>query len=825
MVDNRFTQQIAEELELSPTQVDQVIELLNNGATIPFIARYRKDVTGNLNEAQLEAVADRSLYYKSLSERRAFILRTLEEQSRLTEDMRTALEECMDRASLEDLYLPMKKRQRTKGTVAREKGLEPLADYLWGQTLNHLGVMGYAETFARPERSVSSAEEALDGACHILAERLSADREIRDLVRDRMLKQGRVTACPTKNAEGKKTKYEMYYAFSEPVQTIPSHTFLAVLRGVKEGILRMELKIDDAGVVEDIVKKVVREEASPFEPCLRRAVDDAYHHLLRPVIENEVVELLQARADDEAIKVFRANAENILLSPPAGPIPVIGVDTPESGKYPVAIVDSSGTFMEGATLRVRPSEEDPSTYVEELIGLIRKHDIRAAAISNGPNGREAAVLLRKIFSSDGFAKVFCAFVNETGLSVYATSKLAREELPDLAVPMRRAVSIARRLQDPLTEMVKVEPRFIGVGQYQHDVNQKRLREGLRRTFVYCVNRVGVDLARASEAILAYVSGIPSSVAARIVAKRNELGGFASRQQLLEIEGVTPKMFEQCAGFLRITGGSNPLDATGIHPEAYPVVDRMAASLGISVPDLIGNAAALANLDVSPFASGCIGPYTLEDIRSELSKPNRDPRTEFRVPRFRDDVRAVQDLEVGMVLEGVVTNVTDFGVFVDIGVNQDGLVHLSELSNHFVRDPHTIAKVGDVIRVRVIKVDKETPRVSLSMRNVRSIVAVRNDRPKRVRSRHIKESSGEDEEARAASGKTEGTSPPQTRNAQQRRHAEEHRPAKGGRQKKDEPVQRPGKGRKGERSFGPASSGPLNTQLAEQLAAIRDKFAS
>ncbi|HOJ33321.1 MAG TPA: Tex family protein [Candidatus Hydrogenedentes bacterium] len=817
MIDDQIVQRVAEELELSPAQVGGVMNLLSGGATIPFLARYRKDVTGNLNEAQLEAIFDRYTYHRSLEERRATILKTLSEQGVLTESLRQAIETCTDRGVLEDIFLPFRKKQRTKGMIAREKGLEPLADYLWNQQLNHLGLMGYAETFAVPERSVSSAEEAMEGACNIVAERLSYDPEIRGVVRNAMFREGIVATYPTKNAEGKKTKYEAYYSFSDAVMTIPSHRYLAAQRGVKEGILRIELKVDDGRIIDEIVERIVREKDSPFEPFLRRAVEDAYYHLIRPAIENDVFEFLKNRADEDAIKVFRVNIENVLLAAPAGQIPVIGVDVLEPRRLTVAVVDGSGTLLEHIFLRFRANDEDDgAATTEEFLSLIQRHAIQAIAIGNGPSGREVAVFFRNLLSTGGLRDVFCTFVNESALTACATSPLGQAELPNVPVPVRRAVSVARRLQDPLSELVKVEPRMIGLGQYQHDVDQKRLREGLRRAVSSCVNRVGVDLNRASATLLSYVSGVSPKIASRIVQKRGELGRFASREQLLSVEGITPSVYEQCAGFLRVKDGENPLDATAIHPEAYPVVARIAEHFKVPVPELFRNEALLADVDLRPFATGVIGELTLEDIRRELLVPSRDPRREFRVPRFRHDVCSVQDLEVGMVLEGVVTNVIDFGVFVDIGVGQDGLVHLSELSPQFVGDPHALVKVGDVVRVRVIKVDKESPRISLSMKNVHT-APPRREKPQRER-RNTERVQEEKRRSRAKTAETEVASTPKDEEKRQTRRRDVAVS-----KRKEERPSRPAKEKPERQPAFSDSSGAFNTLLAEQLAALREKF--
>jgi len=861
MIETKFVQRIAEETELSPSQVTTAIELMSSGATIPFIARYRRDITGGLSEEQLEVVAERNIYYTALSDRRDYVMSAIAKHGEMTDEVRARIEGCFDKPALEDIYLPYRKRKRTKATVAREKGLTPLADFLYAQEPGDQTIEAVAATYARPEKALATPEEALEGAVHIVAERLSFDPEIRAFIRDRMLAEGLVTAHLTKLGEEKKSKYSNYGGFSEPIRSIPSHRLLAILRGVREAYLRMELRIDDEQTVQDLRERVIRDASGPFAPHLIGAIDDAYHHLLRPALENDVVNLERARADEEAIRVFRENARNILLAAPAGPIPIMGIQPdPEHGLL-VAIVAPDGALVESATVALAQPEDEAvaAQAAEQLSALIAKHGIRAVAIGNGPGGREASVLIRRVLtppatdeaSSSETPPPFCVLVNEAGAACYAGSKTGREELPDLEISQRKAVSVARRLQDPLAELVKIDPRYIGVGQYQHDVNQKKLREGLHRVLVSCVNAVGVDLSTASEHMLRYVSGIQPQTAANIVAFRTEHGGFASLMQLLEVDGVGPRVFEQCSGFLQLPGSENPLEATSIHPEAYPAVEAIAASVGVPVGELIGKPELLAEVDLAPFASGAVGPLTLADIRDELAGRRRGPRTQFRVPKFIENITSVKDLEEGMVSEGVVTNVTDFGVFVDIGVNQDGLVHLSELANRFVRDPRTVAKVGDVVRVKVIKVDYEIPRISLSIKALQSASDARRRRPARRDGQAEAPAEGA---PTAAAGEPR---PDDSRRDRDRREGDRRdgdrddasRPRSDGRPDRrrsdsgdrDQRSQRPrrergssnrdrkgssGGGRQSQRpAQGNQNNEPLNTQLADQLAALRDRLGS
>lgn len=831
MLDQKYIERIAGEVQVRPEQVVKTVELFDGGATIPFVARYRKDVTGNLDEVKLEAVAEKNEYYSELAGRKVFVLDAIAKQDKLTDELRQAIEACYDKTLLEDLYRPFKKARRTKATIAREKGLEPLAEFI----LKQIPVSGtldeYASAFVKPDKAVLSTEEALEGARHIIAEIVALEPETRGLVRERMLQDGAITAHPTKNAEGAKTKFEAYYSFTEPVSKIPSHRFLAIMRGAKEGVLRMALALDDEKMGHDLVAKYVKAPGSIFEAELKPAVLDAYNRLLRPSIETEVLNLVRERADLEAIRVFRENAENLLLSPPAGSITVVGVDPGVRTGCKLAVVNSAGAHVESATVYPHEPQKDVENAERILVELLQKHNAVAVAVGNGTASRETFALVRGALAKLKRSDVFAVLVNEAGASIYSTSKVAREEFPELDVTIRSAISIARRLQDPLAELVKIEPRHVGVGQYQHDVNQKDLREGLQRTVVSCVNRVGVDLNTASKELLRYVSGIQSDTAQNIVTFRHQAGRFASRAQLMDVDGVGPKVFEQAAGFLRISAGANPLDNTGIHPEAYPVVEQISQAVGVDLPKLLENPKVLEGLDLSSFAGGVIGTLTLEDIRRELMKPGRDPRTEFRAPKFLDGVSSVGELEEGMEMEGVVTNVTDFGAFVDIGVHQDGLVHLSELANRFVQDPREVVKVGEIVRVKVIKVDKELPRISLSMKALLpERTAQRRARPRRERA-----DGHEGEAPRAPRREGEPARAPRRDEGGAPRGPRPEGDAHGAREGQERRPRRPekGKARKGgrdqqrqdDRQKRQREPEPLNTQLADQLAALKNKFSS
>ncbi len=848
MLEDRFLQLISNHTRVPIAKVVKAIELFEGGATIPFVARYRKDATGNLNEVQLEAIAEHHTAFAELTARRAYVLDTIGKQGQLTDALKSAILECTDQTLLEDHYLPYKKAKRTKATVAREKGLLPLAEFIWAQAPGDESLEAVAEKFVRAEKAIASVAEAIEGAKHILAEGVSVDMEARALVRDRMQKSGNIAAHPTKNCEGKHTKFEAYYTFSEPVAKIPSHRYLAIHRGVKDGFLRMELALDDAGVIAELQGKHLKSPEGEFAPRICEIVEDAYHRLLRPSIENEVLRHVQERADAEAIRVFRDNAHNLLLSPPAGSMTVIGVDPGLKTGCKLAVIDSTGAFVESATIFPTPPRNDVENAENVLLALIAKHAAKAVAIGNGTGSREVARFIRLTLTKVRADGVFMVLVNEAGASIYSASQIARDEFPNLDVTVRGAISIARRMQDPLAELVKIEPRHIGVGQYQHDVNQRALREGLLKSVVSCVNAVGVDLNTASVPLLKYVSGIQADTAANIVAFRVEHSGFKDRNQLLEVSGIGPKVFEQCAGFLRVRGGDQPLDATGIHPEAYPAVERLAGQLGVDVPALLEQPSRMDEIDLRAIESESVGSFTLQDIRQELLKPGRDPRREFKVPKFLEGVDSVQALEEGMEIEGVVTNVTDFGAFVDIGVHQDGLVHLSELANRFVQDPREIARVGDVVKVKVIKVDKALPRISLSMKALLPPPEPRQ-RPERTeRKHHAPQEQGAAAAAQPSAQPSahhdrhrgRNVSPDEQARAREQRARRDERPRDA-----DRPARRPsrrdketaaelksatrgpkaGQTQRGAVKHADNGGGPLNTQLADQLAALREKLGA
>jgi len=711
-------ERIATELSLKPEQVQRTVTLLLDDATVPFIARYRKEATGNLDEEQIRRVAERHKYYQELEQRRTTILTTLTEQGKLSDELREQILACFNRVELEDLYLPYRPKRQTKASVAIEHGLEPLARVLWEQQPGDQSIAELAANFMDPEKGVANVEEALTGAGHIIAEWIAERADVRQVLRSLMFAEGKVRSSVAQGKQDNKTKFQDYYDFQEPVATIPSHRMLAILRGVREEMLSMGIEIDTAKALALVQSRVIQERETPFVSYLLAYCEDAYQRLLFPSLQTEVRRALKERADAEAITVFQGNLRSLLMAPPLGTYGVLGVDPGLRTGCKLAVVDETGKFLEHATIYPLAPRQDIAGAEQVLQELMSRCTIRAVAIGNGTGSRETEAFVRQFLKQQS-QDVICIVVNEAGASVYSASKLARQEFPELDVTIRGAISIARRLQDPLAELVKIDPKSIGVGQYQHDVDQKRLRRSLEEAVESCVNRVGVDVNTASAELLQYVSGLNMRQAQNLVAYRNARGRLTSRQQFLQVDGLGEKTFQQAAGFLRIKDGEQLLDSTAVHPETYAVVERMAASLDVPVAALVANAELINSLDLQQFIDTQVGVLTLQDIREELLKPGRDPRAQFVMPHFRDDVTSLEHLQAGMVLEGMVSNVTNFGAFVDIGVHQDGLVHISELSQRYVRDPRDVVQVGQVVKVRVLSVDVALQRISLSMKGLRT----------------------------------------------------------------------------------------------------------
>ena len=705
---------IALELGLPPRGVAAVVKLLEENATVPFIARYRKEVTGGLDEVQIRDIQEKRAYVLELEERRAAILEEIGKQGKLTPELKAKILACTTKAALEDLYLPYKPKRRTRAIIARERGLEPLALRILAQP--HDGdPRAEAQAFVSAEKEVPDVEAALQGARDIVAEAAAESADVRALVREAFEKEGvlKVEGVPDKIKEP--TKFEQYYEFAEPVAQIPSHRFLAIRRGEKEGILRASMEIDTERLLPRIELVMKRDAASPFANDMSVAIADAMKRLLAPSVENDVRVELKMRSDRAAVDVFADNLKNLLLAAPLGGRRVIGVDPGIRTGCKIAVLDETGKFIENTTIYPGQGAGRDEEAKRVIVTLAKKHEPFAFAIGNGTAGRETEAFVRRALSEAGMATVVVVPVSESGASVYSASDVARDEFPDLDLTVRGAISIGRRLQDPLAELVKVDPKSIGVGQYQHDVHQPLLARKLGEVVESCVNHVGVDLNTASAPLLGYVAGIGPSLAKKIVKHREDKGAFADRWGVLQVSGLGPKAFEQCAGFLRLPSSPHPLDASAVHPERYQLVERMAADLGVAITELVGNAELASKIDISKYVTAEVGEPTLRDILAELKKPGRDPRATFEPPKFRDDVMSMEDLKEGMVLEGVVTNVTAFGAFVDVGVHQDGLVHVSKLSDRFIKDPSEVVKAGDKLKVKVLEVDLARKRISLSAR--------------------------------------------------------------------------------------------------------------
>jgi protein Tex len=709
---------IAQTLNLPLRGICAVIELLNDGGTVPFIARYRKEATGNLDEVRIRDIEEKLAYFRELEDRRATILASIAEQGKLTDELKARIEAVQDRDELEDLYLPCKPKRRTKATIAREKGLEPLAAYLWAQQPADEPLLTMTARFINAELGVATAEEALEGARHIVAEWISEDADLRKALRQLVYDEGVVMSRKAMDAVDEQEKFKMYYEYKEPAKTIPSHRMLAIRRGESENILYFLIEIEQERAIGILHRHILRQRGD-WAPQLELAIDDAWKRLLNSSIQGEVRLELKRRSDTEAINVFRDNLYNLLLAPPAGPISVLGIDPGLRTGCKVAVVDETGKMLAHDVLYLHTSKRGDAEAGPKLESLLRAHNVRAIAIGNGTASRETDAFIRGFLRDKGIADIFSVTVSEAGASVYSASDVARQEFPDLDLTVRGAISIGRRLQDPLSELVKVDPKSIGVGQYQHDVDQRNLAESLENVVESCVNRVGVDLNTSSWTLLRHVAGITERTALNIVTYRNQNGTFRSRTQVLEVPGIGPKIFEQAAGFLRIRNGDNPLDMTAVHPESYPVVEQMAQSLGASVSTIIREPQLLEKVDKTRLS---VGAFTLEDILAELRKPGRDPRDKFVAPQFHEEVRTLDDVQAGMVLEGVVTNVTKFGAFVDIGVHQDGLVHISELSNRFIKDPSEAVKAGQIVKVKVLTVDAKAKRIALSIKALQAQVA-------------------------------------------------------------------------------------------------------
>ncbi|MGN5089310.1 Tex family protein [Aeromonas hydrophila] len=710
--------QIAGELNARPEQVQAAVRLLDEGATVPFIARYRKEVTGGLDDSQLRTLESRLGYLRELADRRQVILRSIEEQGKLTPELARELNDADSKTRLEDLYLPYKPKRRTKGQMAIEAGLEPLADLLLSDPLKD--PEQEAVRFLNAEQGITDGKAALDGARYILMERFAEQADLLEKLRDYLWHNATLRARVVAGKEQEGAKFKDYFEHDEPLHKAPSHRVLAMLRGRNEGILNLALVAGDdegASPCEGIIAHHLRLNLQhrPADKWLQGVVSWTWKIKLSLQMETELIGRIRESAEDEAIKVFAMNLKDLLMAAPAGMRCTMGLDPGIRTGVKVAVVDATGKLVDHATIYPFEPKRQVDQSLKTLSEMCQKHKVELISIGNGTASRETDRLVSDLFERYPAAKAQKIVVSEAGASVYSASELASQEFPDLDVSIRGAVSIARRLQDPLAELVKIDPKSIGVGQYQHDVGQSQLARRLDAVVEDCVNAVGVDVNTASVALLNRVSGLSQTLAQNIVAYRDENGAFQHRQQLLKVSRLGPKAFEQCAGFLRIRGGSNPLDGSAVHPESYPVVERILAKLEQTVDSLLGNSSLLRTLKPADYTDEQFGVPTITDIIGELDKPGRDPRPEFKTATFKEGVEKISDLVPEMVLEGVVTNVTNFGAFVDIGVHQDGLVHISSLTDRFVKDPREVVKAGDIVRVKVLEVDVPRKRISLTMR--------------------------------------------------------------------------------------------------------------
>lgn len=693
---------LIEEFKLKPYQVKNTIKLIEEGNTIPFIARYRKEQTGNLQDTVLREFNNRLSYLKNLENRQQEIIRLIENQGKLTEELKEEILNTCTLQRLEDLYRPFRPKRRTRATVAREKGLEGLAETFFSQNVNNRKLKEIIYGYIDIDKGVANEEEAVAGAMDIIAEKISDDPEIREMIRNIANRKG-ILKSEAANKEAE-SPYEMYYDFQESIKTIPNHRILAINRGEKEKFLKVSLVLPDEEVLSKIKEKIILNPSLETSKILESSIEDSYKRLILPSIEREIRGMLQERAEKEAIGVFALNLKQLLMQPPTREKVIMGIDPGYRTGCKVAVIDETGKLLDYTTVYPTEPQSKIQETKESLGKLIDKYNISIIAIGNGTASRETEVVVADLIK-DLQSKVFYTIVNEAGASVYSASEIGQEEFPDLDVSIRGAVSIARRLQDPLAELVKIDPKHIGVGQYQHDLNQKSLDEALKGVVEDCVNTVGVDLNTASSSLLKYVAGISVKIASNIIKYREEVGKFSNREELLKVKGLGYKTFTQCAGFLRIPGGLDPLDNTAVHPESYDIARK-----------LMGNN--LDNIDIEEISKQLnVGLLTLNDIIGELRRPGRDPRDQMPKPIFRQDVLSLEDLRENMVLTGTVRNVVDFGVFVDIGVKQDGLIHISQLSNNYIKHPKEVVKVGDIIKVKVLKVDVNRRRISLSIKDV------------------------------------------------------------------------------------------------------------
>jgi len=714
---NQIFKKIAEELNIRESQVESTVKLIDDGNTIPFIARYRKEVTGNLSDELLRSLDDRLKYLRNLEARKEEIIRLIDEQGKLTDELTIKIASTMILSELEDIYRPYKPKKRTKATIAKEKGLEPLSDIIYLQQEKR-NIYEVAREYINEENGVANEEEAIKGAQDIIAENIADSADYRKRIKSMDFRESVIS---TKQAKEEKSPYEMYYEYNEAILKIPSHRILAINRGEKEEFLKVKLENPDEKILEYLQKQIILDNKSQFAIILKETIEDSYKRLIAPSIEREIRSDLTEKAEEQAIKVFGKNAKQLLLQPPIKDITVMGFDPAYRTGCKIAVIDKTGKVLATTTVYPTEPQNDVDGAKKVLKELIDKFDINMISIGHGTASRESEAFVSDLIKEID-KEIYYAIVSEAGASVYSASKLATEEYPDINVSLRGAISIARRLQDPLSELVKIDPKSIGVGQYQHDVNQKRLTESITGVVEDAVNSVGVDVNTATPSLLSYVSGINGTIAKNIVKYRDENGELKQRKELLKVQKLGPTAFKQCAGFIRIYNGKNPLEITAVHPESYEIAEKLLAKLGYTVDNILEKdkledlKEALKKVDVEKTAIELdVGGLTLKDIIEEISKPGRDPRESLPKPILRSDVLKFEDLQIGMILSGTVRNVIDFGAFVDIGVKYDGLVHISEMSNKYIKNPSDIVSVGDIVKVKVINLDNDRHKVALSMK--------------------------------------------------------------------------------------------------------------
>ncbi|MBE6342080.1 MAG: RNA-binding transcriptional accessory protein [Lentimicrobiaceae bacterium] len=707
-----FSNQIALEFSVTNIVASNVIRLLREGCTVPFIARYRKEMTNTMNEEVVAAIQKRLIQLEELEKRKEAVLKSIAEQEKLTPELESSIRNAKTIQDVEDLYLPYKPKRKTRAEMARQKGLEPLAKIIMSQKSDD--VESLAQKYIDKEKGVETTKDALKGACDIMAEWVSENIKGRNLIRKIYHKDGVITSSVVKDKENEAKTYQQYFDWKEPIAEAPSHRILAMFRAESEGLLKVKLRIDEEEALKTLDNIFVKGDNASTD-LVQDAIDDAWKRLLEPSLETEIRAMYKEKADEIAVKVFAENLRQLLLAAPLGQKRTLALDPGFRTGCKVVILNEYGALLHNETIFPHPPQNETRQAGNKIRSLVNAYKIDVIAIGNGTAGRETEDFIRGIqFDRD----IIAVMVNESGASVYSASKVARDEFPEYDITVRGAVSIGRRLMDPLAELVKIDPKSIGVGQYQHDVNQKLLNEELGHVVESCVNAVGVELNSASEQLLSYVSGVGPQIASNIVKYRNENGGFKNRKQLLKVPRLGEKAYEQCAGFLRIHDAEQPLDASAVHPESYHIVEKMAKRLNVEVKDLIGNKDLIAKINPKEYIEEDFGIETVNDIIAELEKPGRDPRKTFEVFEFNKNVRTIKDLKVGMQLFGIVTNITAFGCFVDVGVHQDGLVHISQMSDQFIKDPNEIVKLNQKVNVRVAELDIERKRISLSMKNIK-----------------------------------------------------------------------------------------------------------